>query len=173
MDGLELVEKLKESGREPVVILVSGHSDFEYAKRAIKSKIVFEYILKPISFEELDKVIAAAKVKIVEEESRSEFPILTNDEWNRLASDEKAGFITKQAAIINEIDLCDLDHAIRLFHESWEFMIKNKYSHNLISRYCIEMAIGMAVENTNLSIQSDPERKRHRTKRNRKQSRRQ
>ena len=143
MDGLEMVEKLQASGKKPVVILISGHSDFEYAKRAIKSKLVFEYILKPISFEELDKVIAAAKVQILQEESRSEFPILSPEEWKKLAADEKAGRIIKQSVIINEINLCDLDHAIRLFHESWEFMLKNSYSHNMISRYCIEMAIGI------------------------------
>lgn len=143
MDGLELVEKLIAAGKSPVVILISGHSDFEYAKRAIKSKIVFEYILKPVSFEELDKVLAAAKVQIIHEESRSEFPILTKDEWKKLAADEKAGLITKHADIINEINLCDLEHALRLFHESWNFMIKNSYSNNMISRYCIEMAINI------------------------------
>lgn len=143
MDGLEMVEKLKAAGKNPVVILISGHGDFEYAKRAIKSKIVFEYILKPISFEELDKVIAAARAKILHDESRSEFPILTNEEWRKLAADEKADKIAKQSSIIKEISLCDLEHAIRLFHESWNFMIDNNYSNNLISRYCIELAIGI------------------------------
>lgn len=143
MDGLELVEKLKESGKSPVVILISGHSDFEYAKRAIKSKIVFEYILKPISFEELDKVLAAAKAKIINEELKSEFPILTKEEWAKLALDEKEDKISKQSIIINEINLCDLNHALRLFHESWNFMIKNAYSQNMIARYCIEMGIGL------------------------------
>ena len=143
IDGLELVEKLKAAGKSPVVILVSGHSDFEYAKRAIRSKIVFEYILKPVSFEELDKVLVAAKLQILQEESRSEFPILTKIEWKKLAADEKAGLITKQADIINEINLCDLDHALRLFNESWEFMMNNNYSNKMISRYCIEMSIGI------------------------------
>lgn len=143
MDGLELIEKLKEAGKNPVVIIISGHSDFEYAKRAIKTKMVFEYILKPISFEELDKVLASAKVKIDQSGTESEFPILTKQEWARLAADEKANRIAKQSEIINEINLCDLDHALRLFHESWSFMIKNNYSKNMISRYCIEMGIGI------------------------------
>lgn len=88
MDGLEMIEKLGEINRKPVVILISGHSDFEYAQRAIKSKMVFEYILKPINFEELDKVISQVKEKILDKPVNS-FPALDEGEWKVLTQDEK------------------------------------------------------------------------------------
>ncbi|MBN2558797.1 MAG: response regulator [Clostridia bacterium] len=142
MDGLELVENLKKAGRNPLVILVSGHSDFTYAQRAIKSKIVFEYILKPINFEELDKVIAAAREKILKS-SGGDFPALNSDEWKKLAQDEKSGKLTRQTEIVNEINKCNNSEAIRKFRKTWEYMQNNEFSVNMISRYCIELIMGI------------------------------
>ena len=36
MDGLVLMEKLRELGRRTQVLLVSGYTDFEYARRAMR-----------------------------------------------------------------------------------------------------------------------------------------
>lgn len=45
MDGIELAHKLRESGGQPTVILLSAYSDFSYAKRAL-SHGIYDYILK-------------------------------------------------------------------------------------------------------------------------------
>ncbi|MFD1954349.1 response regulator [Paenibacillus thailandensis] len=56
MDGIRLIEALAESegseGSKPVVLILSGYDDFEYAKAAIKYQVK-EYLLKPIRREEL------------------------------------------------------------------------------------------------------------------------
>ena len=52
MDGLALSEKLREIFPEIVIIIVTGHSEFEYARKALKIGVV-DYILKPFSEEEL------------------------------------------------------------------------------------------------------------------------
>lgn len=52
MDGLELSQKLKEKHPEMPVVLITGHSEFEYARRAVKLGVV-DYILKPFEKEEL------------------------------------------------------------------------------------------------------------------------
>lgn len=143
VDGLELVEKLKSINKNPIVILISGHSDFDYAQRAIKTKMVFEYILKPINFEELDKVISAAKEKILNQTANNDFPLLTNEEWKKMALDEKGNEIAKQSKIINEIKLCQLENAQNLFSKTWEFMVKNHYSNQMIARYSIELIMGI------------------------------
>jgi len=142
MDGLEMIEKLKENNRNPLVILISGHSDFEYAQRAIKSKMVFEYILKPINFEELDKVISQAKEKILDKPSNS-FPALTESEWKRLTEDEKEGKIERQAEIINAISLNEKEKALELFNKTRKFMRLSEYSGNMVSRYCMELIVGI------------------------------
>ncbi|AOZ92527.1 response regulator [Paenibacillus crassostreae] len=54
MDGIRLLEELTlaAKGEEPVIIILSGYDDFEYAKTAIKYKVK-DYLLKPIRREEL------------------------------------------------------------------------------------------------------------------------
>lgn len=51
-DGLELIEKAKEIGNAIEFIIVSGHSEFEYAQVAIRYGVI-DYILKPIKKEVL------------------------------------------------------------------------------------------------------------------------
>ncbi len=52
MDGLTLTEKLGLLNPEIAVVLITGNSEFEYARRAIKLGVV-DYIVKPFEKEEL------------------------------------------------------------------------------------------------------------------------
>lgn len=54
ISGLDLVSQIREKKiqRQPSVILISGHADFEYAQQAIQLSVV-EYLLKPASQEKL------------------------------------------------------------------------------------------------------------------------
>lgn len=56
MTGLELAKKAKECYPEIQIIILSGFSEFEYAKQAI-SIGVEDYLLKPIKISELTKLI--------------------------------------------------------------------------------------------------------------------
>lgn len=55
-DGLKLLKKLKEKNIRAQIIIISGHEDFEYLQQAIRSH-VFDYILKPIDPDKLNKVL--------------------------------------------------------------------------------------------------------------------
>jgi two-component system, response regulator YesN len=59
LNGLELIEKLNEVLSDCIIIVVSGHDEFEYAQRALRLK-VFEYVLKPVPQEVLASVLARA-----------------------------------------------------------------------------------------------------------------
>jgi two-component system response regulator YesN len=59
LNGLELIEKINAENRDCVIIVVSGHDEFEYAQRALQLK-VFEYVLKPVPQEELVGVLGRA-----------------------------------------------------------------------------------------------------------------
>ena len=48
MNGIELVRKLREAHNSTRVIFLTGHSDFAYAKEAIRYG-VYSYILQPIN----------------------------------------------------------------------------------------------------------------------------
>lgn len=52
MNGLELAKQVKDLSLKTQIIILTGYDKFEYAKEAILYR-VFEYILKPIDFEEL------------------------------------------------------------------------------------------------------------------------
>ncbi|MBN1777543.1 MAG: response regulator [Clostridiales bacterium] len=57
MDGLELCRALSVTMPWMYIIIISGHDDFTYAKEAI-SIGVKEYLLKPVSVQELRRVLA-------------------------------------------------------------------------------------------------------------------
>ncbi len=59
-DGLEMIKELKNKGCEAKFIILSGHSEFEYAKKGIALGVKF-YINKPVEedelFDSINKVI--------------------------------------------------------------------------------------------------------------------
>ena len=63
MSGLELATHIHTHYPQIKVILVTGYSDFEYARTAIQNN-VFEYLLKPIDSENLIAVILRAQKEI-------------------------------------------------------------------------------------------------------------
>ena len=52
LNGLDMLEKIKEDGQDPYVIILSGYSDFKYAQKGIKLGVE-EYLLKPITYSAL------------------------------------------------------------------------------------------------------------------------
>ncbi len=52
MDGLTMIQKAQSKEYHPKVILLTGHSDFEYARKALRLGVI-EYLLKPIDDSEL------------------------------------------------------------------------------------------------------------------------
>lgn len=95
MNGMELAAKVKESYPSIFVVVVTGHSEFEYAHKALKIG-VDDYILKPFDEEEL--LVALAKVKsslekLLSERNKSEKERMALQEGflNLLISNDDAG----------------------------------------------------------------------------------
>ena len=67
MDGLEMVDNLRKEGADCRIIILSGYSEFEYAKKAMSME-VSEYLLKPLAPDDilnaLDKVSGLVKKQI-------------------------------------------------------------------------------------------------------------
>ncbi|GAE92206.1 two-component response regulator [Gracilibacillus boraciitolerans JCM 21714] len=59
VSGLELLKQLKEKAQDPVVIVISAYSEFEYAHEALELGVV-NYLLKPIAKEKLMDAIEKA-----------------------------------------------------------------------------------------------------------------
>jgi two-component system, response regulator YesN len=59
MSGLEFIEGIKATSPGKIVIIVSGHDEFDYAQSAVRLG-VFDYVLKPVDAESFRKVIERA-----------------------------------------------------------------------------------------------------------------
>ena len=63
LGGLELVERIRRTNPELRVVIVSGYSEFEYARRAIELG-VDDYILKPIDVENLREILRRVRIRL-------------------------------------------------------------------------------------------------------------
>jgi two-component system response regulator YesN len=65
MGGLEMLTLLKEQGEEVLSIIISGYSEFEYARQAMRLG-VGEYLLKPVSIDALGNALDKIEKRIEE-----------------------------------------------------------------------------------------------------------
>lgn len=75
MDGLELVRNVNEKGLDCKIIILTGHSEFNYAKQAVQLG-VNNYILKPVDDEELIRSLIETK-KTIEKEASIKIEVST------------------------------------------------------------------------------------------------
>jgi len=110
MDGLELSEKLKEEYPEILIIILTGHSEFEHARKAIRLGVI-DFITKPFEKEELLRSLIKAKNKIQKE--RQEKANLGNHmhfvrEWlfNYLVSSDYTYDDEQTNTLLNNLGIC-------------------------------------------------------------------
>jgi len=63
LGGLELVERIRRTNPELRILIVSGFSEFEYARQGIELG-VDDYILKPIDLERLREVLRRVRIRL-------------------------------------------------------------------------------------------------------------
>ncbi|MCU6709486.1 response regulator [Paenibacillus sp. J5C_2022] len=56
MNGLEMIEKLRSRAYEGAILILSGYSDFEYARTALRLK-VDDYLSKPVTVKTIKEVL--------------------------------------------------------------------------------------------------------------------
>lgn len=66
INGLELIERIREKGSDCHFLILSGYSDFDYAKKAIGFR-VDGYLLKPVDEKELCESLARIRDRLIEE----------------------------------------------------------------------------------------------------------
>lgn len=95
MDGFEFVQNLKDKGIESKVIIISGYSEFDYAKQAVEIG-AHNYILKPVNEEELINTLCGIK-KVIEKETNIQIEI------DRLKRQLKDKADMKKDKLLNEL----------------------------------------------------------------------
>ena len=93
MDGIELMEKTHKLYPEIIFIVLSGYSDFEYARKAINLNAL-DYILKPIEEKNLEDALKKAADKIYEKRNALKELNELKDRLNESVSIAKERFLT-------------------------------------------------------------------------------
>lgn len=81
LNGLNLLQKLKEINNKSIVIIISGYDDFSYAQKALKFN-VFDYILKPVNKNSMEEIITKAVDKLNEIEKENHYLEWVNKQLN-------------------------------------------------------------------------------------------
>lgn len=63
LDGIELIQRLDNDYPDMIKIIVTGYDKFEYAKKAVQYN-VFEYLLKPVIYDDIHDVLLKAQIKL-------------------------------------------------------------------------------------------------------------
>src|SRR4051812_16788569 len=69
MDGLELVERVKEKNPDTYFIIISGYDEFKYAQKAVKLG-ANDFILKPIDLEYLEQLLNKISLEVAEKKKK-------------------------------------------------------------------------------------------------------
>ena len=81
LNGLNLLQKLKDINNKSIVIIISGYDDFSYAQRALQFD-VFDYILKPVNKKSMEEIITKAIYKLNEIEKENNYLEWMNKQLN-------------------------------------------------------------------------------------------
>lgn len=129
MDGLQLIETV--AGRWPNIrsLLLTGHSDFEYAKKAIQLQ-AFDYILKPVNDEEFVMSLLNAIESLKDEWDQSE-------KYHQLLYNMKSDYTVLRANLMHDLLL-----GRRLSHKT----IKEKLTQYEIPLKVEDQAVMMLIQ---------------------------
>lgn len=94
MDGLSLSRIVHQEFPDMKIIIISGYDDFEYARQAI-SVGVEQYLLKPITRTNLQKVLTDLKVKIETEQEQRKYQEKFQDESREYEQFSRTNFFVK------------------------------------------------------------------------------
>ncbi|MCI8523331.1 MAG: response regulator transcription factor [Lachnospiraceae bacterium] len=94
MDGLSLSRIVHQEFPDMKIIIISGYDDFEYARQAI-SVGVEQYLLKPITRANLQKVLTQLRAKIESEQEQKHYQEKFQDESREYEQFSRTNFFVK------------------------------------------------------------------------------
>lgn len=91
MNGLEFAAKVKQVNKDTKIALITGYDYFDYAQRAIKVGVE-DYILKPVSKEDIRHLLHKLVKEVQEAAASSEVSSLVSDYQTTYGSAEEEGY---------------------------------------------------------------------------------
>lgn len=86
LDGLGMLQKIKDAGIEVQAVLLTGYSEFKYARRALQLRVV-EYVLKPMDIDQFLGVLKKVESRIVKQKAEQVTPERLL--WNYIGSSKE------------------------------------------------------------------------------------
>ena len=118
MDGLSLSRIVHQEFPETKIIIISGYDDFEYARQAIALGVE-QYLLKPITRANLQKVLTELRAKIESEQEQRKYQEKFQDEVREYEQFSRTNFFVK--VFEGRIPVQDIyEEAKVLFRELWD-----------------------------------------------------
>jgi two-component system response regulator YesN len=122
LNGLELIEKIKENGFESLIIMISGYDDFSYVQSALRLG-VSDYILKPVRASILNEQLENC-VKIIKNKRKKANVGLDLN----FVSNEYANYISYRITWLNDALLSGSEEKIKTEFDILEEQIQIKFS---------------------------------------------
>ncbi|MCR5148612.1 MAG: response regulator transcription factor [Eubacterium sp.] len=122
LQGLDALKQAREEGFTGKVIVLSGYSDFEYARTAMRFNTV-AYLTKPVDTDELLSVLSKIKTDLDQERQQEE---------NHSSFMSKARKTLLRSFLTGELSLSDNEkNDLNLNHPSYQVIFYEKYSNNI------------------------------------------
>lgn len=114
VNGLDAIAEAKKENTRTEFVIISGYSDFEYAKKGIKLGI-HDYLLKPVEEEQLQQVVEKLKEKLEKQktQSNSEFQLKLLDLFNYFST----------VGVVGDYEECELPYNFR--YRGFALFMKN------------------------------------------------
>ena len=147
MDGLALCENIVKQNNNTKIIIISGFSEFEYAKKAMKLGVT-DYELKPVDLQGLMNLVSAAREKIAQIKEKEEVELkhqslYMHDFFEKLlangVSDKKTkSYLSRYFSFeLSEYVIClilDLDNAVETSHPAEENVLSSEVIKSCFAR---------------------------------------
>lgn len=160
MDGLELIREIAKAVPKTRKIIVTGHQEFEYAKKALAYGVI-EYLLKPINIGKLQQILSSTAEQLDQQQyecSKQEFrKLLSQPRTSSGASSADGGALLIAVIRKNGLHPKYMDHLVhdadspieRSFFAAldpgeaehvWLFAGRDDCEYILLARYgCVEL----------------------------------
>ncbi|MCQ2982509.1 MAG: response regulator [Treponemataceae bacterium] len=160
-NGIELARVIKEQYPDAHVVFLTGHADFSYAQEALRLGIE-DYILKPVSYPELESILERIEEKIQIEERTADFSGLA-EEINSASPEKIIDQVKKIVAENISVGNLQRDEIAAMVHISPGYLSRvfKKETGMSLSDYIMQKRIAVAKQllaKTGLSITAITER---------------
>lgn len=112
MNGLELIEKINEILPDTLILIITGHDEFDYAKKAVKLNVV-DYILKPVDEDVLYEVIQRIIQLLKEKKQKKVVNEVVNQEVKKNFNNIREKFLLD--LLMNRIDKNEIEAKLKYY----------------------------------------------------------